>query len=467
MSDSSVIVLEFNELTPKLVLQWIGEGKLPGFKRLFDESIAYTTDAGEQPPNLEPWIQWVTVHTGLTYDQHGVFDLGDGHKLKAPRIWDIASDHGRRVWVCGSMNASMQNGRVNGAIVPDPWSTGFKPFPEQEFQDFFHFVRTNVQEYTRDKVPLSKGDYIRFVRFLLRNGLSAVTVRKTVAQLLSESGGKFKWRRAMILDRLMWDVFRAKWRALKPHYSTLFLNSVAHLQHFHWRNMDPAAFPIQPTAQEQAEYADAILRGYQSMDLIIQEALALVEGTPTSIVLMTALSQQPLLAYEESGGKQLYRAVDPMALKAFAGITAAAQFEPVMSEEFRFVFSTEGDAADAEHKLMALTCDGQAVMRIKRTGAELYGGCAIISKPGTQGAIQSTVTGGSKPFGELFYASLSVKSGGHHPDGIFWVRSPHAQPRVVAQRVPLPQTAPTLALLSGLPASVVQARFAPQPLAIA
>ena len=45
--------------------QFIAEGKLPHFARLKAESQVYITDAEEIAPNLEPWIQWVTVETGL------------------------------------------------------------------------------------------------------------------------------------------------------------------------------------------------------------------------------------------------------------------------------------------------------------------------------------------------------------------------------------------------------------------
>ena len=84
----SVIVLEFNELTPSLMDGFIADGQLPGFQKLRSESIECISDAEEEAPALEPWIQWVTVHTGLSFSEHRVFNLSDGPKLQAPRIWD-------------------------------------------------------------------------------------------------------------------------------------------------------------------------------------------------------------------------------------------------------------------------------------------------------------------------------------------------------------------------------------------
>ncbi|HEY1417044.1 MAG TPA: hypothetical protein VGF41_04040, partial [Myxococcaceae bacterium] len=70
----AVIVLEFNELSPVLMRRFIDAGHLPAFRRLRDEAEVWTTDAGERPPFLEPWIQWITVHSGQPYREHGVFN---------------------------------------------------------------------------------------------------------------------------------------------------------------------------------------------------------------------------------------------------------------------------------------------------------------------------------------------------------------------------------------------------------
>src|SRR5688572_2600541 len=99
-----LILAEFNELSPVLMDKFIAAGKLPNFERLRRESEAYLTAAGEEQDDLEPWIQWVTVHSGLTYSEHGIRDLGDGYKLDRKNVWDLLSDAGKRVWVCGSMN---------------------------------------------------------------------------------------------------------------------------------------------------------------------------------------------------------------------------------------------------------------------------------------------------------------------------------------------------------------------------
>ena len=133
-----VLLLEFNELTPSLVDRFISEGALPNFERLRDQSQRYLTMASEQPPYLEPWIQWVTVHTGLDYKEHGVFRLDEGHTLDVKRLWDVVSDAGRASWVCGSMNVRY-GPNFNGCVLPDPWCTHV-PAQPAEIRGFFRYT---------------------------------------------------------------------------------------------------------------------------------------------------------------------------------------------------------------------------------------------------------------------------------------------------------------------------------------
>ena len=270
--DGPMILLEFNELSPALMDTFIEQGYLPNFKRLRDGSQVFTTVAEEVAPNLDPWIQWVTVHSGLSFDEHGIFHLGDGHKLAVKSLWDMIAARGKTVWVCGSMNIKYDT-PVRGAVVPDPWTVGVSPSPA-ELEPYYLFVQRNVQEYTNDRVPLSKADYLRFLKFMVTHGLSVRTGRSILSQLWGERRtGKGKWKRATILDKLQRDVFLHYFRKLRPAFSTFFLNSTAHFQHAHWRNMDPEPFKIKPTDDDQAEYQHAVRYGYEEMDSVDFDSL--------------------------------------------------------------------------------------------------------------------------------------------------------------------------------------------------
>ena len=435
-----LILLEFNELSPTLMDRFIAEGKLPNFAKLRARSQVCVTETDEVAPNLEPWIQWITVHTGLSYKEHGVFDLGDGHKLNYPRVFELLSEHGYKIFICGSMNAAFRR-PPNGYFIPDPWSVGVDPYPKGEFEDFFNYIRLNVQEHTRDKMVVSKSEHLKFLLFMVRHGLSTRTVVAIMKQLAEERSGKFRWKRAMILDRLLWDVFEYYWKKKRPAFSTFFLNSTAHFQHFYWRNMDPNPFKIKPSTEEQAEYENAVLFGYEGMDKIVGRCLD-VAGPDTVVILASALSQQPCLIYEDKSGKTFYRPNDPEKFFEYAGIHTPHRFAPVMSEQFHLYFKEEPDAVEAEKLLAAMRVDGRALMMARRDGHEVFAGCTIF-QPVDPKATVTNSQGEAKEFGSLLYKADVLKSGMHHPDGILWVGDTSKQP-TESRRVSLRSVAPTI-----------------------
>jgi Type I phosphodiesterase / nucleotide pyrophosphatase len=446
--DGPVILLEFNELSPALMDTFIEQGYLPNFKRLRDASQVFTTVAEEVAPNLDPWIQWVTVHSGLSFGEHGIFHLGDGHKLAVKSLWDLIAAEGETVWVCGSMNLKYDT-PLRGAVVPDPWTVGVSPFPS-ELEAYYLFVQRNVQEYTNDRVPLSRGDYLRFIKFMVTHGLSFRTVRSIISQLWSERRtGKGKWKRATILDKLQRDVFLHYFQELQPAFSTFFLNSTAHFQHAHWRNMDPEPFKIKPTDADQAEYQHAVRYGYEEMDRIVGDILAAAPAN-AAIVMATALSQQPCLIYEDIGGKTFYRARTFEPLLEFAGITGCQKVEPVMSEEFHLRFGNERDAAHAAERLSALRIDGRQAMQVERRENNVFSGCIIYSQLEHDAVLEGGPDGKSIPFFRLFYQVESLKSGMHHPDGILWMRIPGVRPNVAREKVSLRDLPPTILSMFGI-----------------
>lgn len=437
-----VIVLEFNELSPTLMHDFMQEGVLPNFSRLHRESEVFVTDAEEPAANLEPWIQWVTAHSGQSFAEHGIFHLGDGHKLKTKQVWDLLSDRGLKVWICGSMNLRYDR-PINGAVLPDPWAAGVAPCPAGLFDAYFPFVQRYVQEYTADRVPLARRDYLRFGTFMASHGLSVRTALAIVTQLVLERlTGRGKWRRATMLDRLQFDVFRWYYRKERPDFSTFFLNSTAHLQHMHWRNMDPAPFKLKPTSDEQREYRHAIRYGYQMMDRLVGQFLDLA-GEDVTVVLMSALSQQPCLRYEDSGGKTFYRPRAFERVLEYAGVDPPYLVAPVMSEQFHVHFESEGAARDAAVRLRGLTLQGQPAMLVKHEGSSVFAGCSVFRQ--LDGDVRlDRAAGDALPFFQLFYQVEGLKSGMHHPDGILWIRHPTRPHREHTAKVPLRTVAPML-----------------------
>ncbi len=306
-----LIALEFNELCPSLLARWMAVGILPNFARLHQQCEIYVTEPDvSDPALLEPWIQWYSIHTGLSYEKHRVFHLTEGPRAGHSDIFRILIDAGRKVTAFGSMNVApfASEGSV---FLGDPWSENGDAHPP-ELDTFNRFVSHNVREYSNASDRMGARDYAEFLAFMATHGLSAATLAKIAAQLGAErvKNRQLAFRRVAILDRLQFDVFRSYYRRNRPDFASFFSNSVAHLQHSYWRHMDPEPFTVKPDAAEMAIYAGAIRYAYQAIDRLLGKFLMLAEREDATLMFITALSQQPFLRYEDRGGQHFHRMHD-------------------------------------------------------------------------------------------------------------------------------------------------------------
>ncbi len=118
---NNLILLELNEINFDAVSFYIARGKyLPGFKKLIQKGIV-TTESEPKYENIEPWIQWPSVHTGKTFDEHNVFRLGDFVNSSDGQFFEKVESAGFSVGAISPMNASNQ--LINPAyFIPDPWT---------------------------------------------------------------------------------------------------------------------------------------------------------------------------------------------------------------------------------------------------------------------------------------------------------------------------------------------------------
>jgi hypothetical protein len=103
-----------------------------------------------------------------------------------------------------------------------------------------------VQEHTNTSAKVTSSPRA-FVSYMLTHGLSLGTVVKTAQQLITERAKNVKWKRATIMDRFQWDIFRHYYHRIRPHFAAFFLNSTAHFQHCYWRHMEPDKFLTRPS----------------------------------------------------------------------------------------------------------------------------------------------------------------------------------------------------------------------------
>ncbi|WP_156839642.1 alkaline phosphatase family protein [Novosphingobium aquimarinum] len=453
-----IIALELNELCPDLLERWMAEGRLPNFRALYEESAVHVTSADvTEPAQLEPWIQWYSIHTGLPYEEHRVFHLTDGARAGHPDIYRMLMAAGRRVASFASMNVAPFSA-PGSVYLGDPWTEDGNASPA-ELNIYNRFVSHNVREYSNAAGGLGKAEQARFLAFMASHGLSARTVFQILAQLADEKrrDPALSWKRVALLDRLQFDVFRSTWRRHRPHYASFFANSIAHLQHSYWRHMDPNAFTVRPDAREMAIYGDAIRFGYEAMDKLVGEFRTFARREGATLVFMTALSQQPFLRHEETGGQHFHRLHDVRGFLKSVGI-ACSDVDPTMTHQYlaSFASAAEHEAARARLAAFVLAGEGPEAGRaifdfpaIRAAGHGLYLGCQIARKTAPDTPVHDEATGRTVPFGSLFYQIEAIKSGRHHPDGCLWIQT--GAHRRFEERPSILDILPTMLELLGVP----------------
>src|SRR5690348_5978087 len=94
---AQLLFLEFNEINLESVRYYADRRVLPNRHRLIENNGWATTTSEQQYQDIEPWIQWVSAHSGRSLEEHRVFRLGDIVQHELPQIWESLEARGLRV----------------------------------------------------------------------------------------------------------------------------------------------------------------------------------------------------------------------------------------------------------------------------------------------------------------------------------------------------------------------------------
>ena len=221
----NVILLGLNELNFEAIEWYARRGEMPNLAQLIQRHGYASTTSESSYQELEPWIQWVTIHTGLPLAQHGVFRLGDITGSGTRQIWEHVEDkYGLKVGAISPMNAA-NRARSPAFFLPDPWTP--TPATASRLVRWIHSavaVAVNENATNKESVRL----YLPMLAGALRYSAVASAIDTLKYWWLSRS---HKYGKAIILDNLLADIFLSLWRDHRPGFSSLFLNGAAHIQH--------------------------------------------------------------------------------------------------------------------------------------------------------------------------------------------------------------------------------------------
>lgn len=352
-----MIFVALNELNIDYVRRYIGKGFLPTFKQLL-RSECVETVSEENSNHLEPWIQWVTVHTGKDFAEHGVFRLGDiAQRPELVQIFEELENAGCSVGVVSAFNA---DNRLRNAtfFIPDPWTetacTGSA------------FLRRVSRAVSRCVNKHSSRGF-SFTDLFWVSIAAAMFVGPKAWPTFWRLGLRVKKPgvQSMILDLLLAEMFRSLVRKHRPAYAHLFLNAAAHIQHHYLFNSSEYDGTHSNPEEYCPKHWDPLLQILEVYDIILARLLRLNE----TVIVATALSQSP-----QPQTVFYWRPKNHLSFLVELGIDEPFEVTPLMSRDFRIDADSLEASAAIESKLLACvnSLDGNSIFAVDNRGTSLF-----------------------------------------------------------------------------------------------
>ena len=278
--NKKLILLALNEINFSIVEKYLAAGiKLSNFSKILHlKSI--NTLAEKKYEELEPWIQWHSIHTGLSFSDHQIFRLGDGVNCDKKNIYNILEDYGLSVGAVSPMN--LKNNLNNPKyFIPDPWTRTLPDFNWWS-KKFSEALVQIVNDNAKSKINLTNVFVIIASIFRFSKPINYFLYLKLLVLSLL---GK-KWKKAMILDLLLNDIHISLYKKHNPNFSSIFLNGGAHIQHHFFFNSKFYSLEKNPSWYVNSK-DDPVL----DMLIIYDKILGIILNEKTPFIIATGLSQ--------------------------------------------------------------------------------------------------------------------------------------------------------------------------------
>jgi len=230
-----MLLLEINEFNPELMALAAERLDAKNLQRLLALNKTHTiTNDQKERFGLDPWVQWVSIHTGKPSKEHGVEHLGDIPQLEHPQIWEKLSQLGVSSGIWGAMNASKGSASQCDFFFPDPWS-----FSEAAYPAGLNHLLAFPRYYSKNYCDLDKKQaaktFMQLIWFCL-NPKIALHLLPLAPRLISSviKHGLPEYLLFVLFDLINIKLFTFYYKKYQPEFSLLFLNSLAHLQHHKW-----------------------------------------------------------------------------------------------------------------------------------------------------------------------------------------------------------------------------------------
>ncbi len=329
----NLLLIELNEVNFELLAKAAQE--LPDCKALkrllaFKKTTTSTNDVYESD-YLEPWVQWVSIHTGKPATEHKVKHLGDVPNLKNAQIWETLSDKGISSGIWGIMNGNRRNAENCRFMIIDPWT-----FSEQAYPPELNRLVSFAQYIAKNYLNLKAWLFIKHSFNYLKALATYLSPRDLFAAGLLLAEGVLRFGPKNMVLGAFYEytaamAFLGQKKKYNPDFSVCFFNLLAHTQHHYWHSKSKIS--------KQLTYAFKVL----------DRALTRVFSECNHTILVANGFQQ--INTNEDPTWILYRPKDPCQALIDLGLRFES-LEALMTADAHLFFKNESDR-DLAFKIMS------------------------------------------------------------------------------------------------------------------
>lgn len=398
---------EFNEVNIEWLDYYVNKYNFKNLRLLFKNNFLKTSSE-KKYEELEPWIQWPSFYYGKSLSQHKIFHLGDCHHNENLSIYDFFQKENLSVLAVSPMNCTFDV-KNQSLLIHDPWSS-FNVMGGDKFIDkLWLSIRYFVNENSNNSLKIS---YL----FTLLIGIAKFARLKNTLYYFKFIflSFFFKWSRAILLDLLVFDIFYFYKDKRNFHYSSVFLNAGAHIQHHyffdskyykenHGKSLNPKSYSSLATKK-----LDPIFQIYKLYDHLSKDINDLNKNN--NILVTSGLQQKENLSpYYQYRLRDYVKFLNTFKIKYKA-------IEKKMSRDSYIYFNNKDEYLFAITSLKKFLINGNSLFKIKENKKEH----AIFLQVAYRGEINefSNVFYDDKPLNLLKSISLvSIENTIHRSDG--------------------------------------------------
>ena len=327
-----MIIIQFNEANFDLIKKYVQKyPQLKGFKSIISSHLEINTESESEYEKLEPWIQWASFQTGLSYDQHKAFHLGQCEELKDKGMfYDLSKDF--NIGVFGCMNQPPSGNEK--VYIPDPWST-YGPDNSTSSLAVHKVLKFLINRNASLSSPFKVLKELIIMFFAIQSLKKYKIVFKATYAFIKKDRAML----ASLFDSLFLLYSISRHHKENLDLSAVFLNGFAHVQHHYMLSSEFV------DSENPSWYIDKKLDPVLTSLKIFDDVFNLMIKKNIKFSIVTALSQEPypkpFIYWRFLNHDRLFKKLLPFDFICI----------PRMTRDFHLSFSTPEEARSAKNIL--------------------------------------------------------------------------------------------------------------------